>query len=64
MKRAEAYEIFYNLDSVKYDDQQKGTAIYEIINMATHNSITKDDLLCACRYLLSLSFDIPEQEKP
>lgn len=56
-----AMTIFTNLDSNDYDDQEKGTAIYDILKMETHNSITKAQLMNACMYLLKLHFEIPDK---
>ena len=46
-----------------YSDEEKGLAVLKIVNMETHNSIRKDDMLKVIRWLLELSFELPE-EKP
>ena len=43
--------------------EEKGLAVLKIVNMETHNSIRKDDMLKVIRWLLELSFELPE-EKP
>lgn len=51
MNIGEACAIFKQLDSDKYTYQQKEKAIYIVINMETHNGVTKDDLLKALKYM-------------
>lgn len=63
MTFGEAYAIFQNIDSPDYSDEEKGLAVLKIVNMETHNSIRKDDMLKVIRWLLELSFELPE-EKP
>lgn len=46
-----ACAIFKQLDSDKYTYQEKERAIYIVINMETHNGITKCDLLKALKYM-------------
>lgn len=55
-----ACAIFLQVNSDKYTDEEKGTAIYEVLKMPTHNGITKDAMLEVIGYLLNLAFDIPE----
>ena len=60
MKINTACQIFLQVNSDKYTDEEKGTAIYEVLKMPTHNGITKDAMLKVIEYLLNLAFDIPE----
>lgn len=60
MKISTACAIFLQIDSKKYTDEEKGTAILEILKMPTHNGITKDAMLKVIGYLLNLAFDVPE----
>lgn len=60
MKINTACKIFLQVNSDKYTDEEKGTAIYEVLKMPTHNGITKDAMLKVIEYLLNLAFDIPE----
>ena len=60
MKINTACKIFLQVNSDKYTDEEKGTAIYEVLKMPTHNGITKDAMLKVIEYLLNLTFDIPE----
>ena len=52
--------IFLNIDSDKYTDEEKGTAIMEVCGMPTHNGIPKAAMLRVIWYLLNLCFDLPE----
>ncbi len=63
MTFGKAYAIFQNIDSPDYSDEEKGLAVLKIVNMETHNSIRKDDMLKVIRWLLGLSFELPK-EKP
>ena len=61
MKIGKACAIFMQIDSDEYTAEEKGTAIYEVLKMPTHNGITKDKMLSVIWYLLNLAFDIPEK---
>lgn len=63
MKISTACKIFLQVNSDKYTDEEKGTAIYEVLKMPTHNGITKDAMLKVIEYLLNLAFDIPEENE-
>lgn len=41
MEIGEAWAIFHNIDSDKYTVEEKGLAIKVILDMETHNSVTK-----------------------
>ena len=45
MKTSKACAIFENIDSSDFTELEKGEAIYEVLKMPTHNSITKDSAL-------------------
>lgn len=63
MRMGKACAIFLNIDSEQYTDNEKGTAIKRVLDMATHNGITKDHMLKVINYLLYLSFDVPEEAR-
>lgn len=52
--------IFMDIDNDKYTVEEKGAAILAVVNMATHNGVTKDAMLCVIRFLLPLAYDMPE----
>lgn len=60
MTLKEAVSIFYNIDDPKITDEEKGLAIWKVIRMETHNSVTKAAMVKVIRYLLGLSFETPE----
>ena len=63
MTMGDAYIIFSDIDDPGIEDEVKGMAIWKIINLETHNGVTKDMMLKVIRYLMGLAFDLPE-EKP
>ena len=60
MSLGKSVAIFKNIDSDTYNLQEKGQAIYDICKMATHNSITKAEMLKVIWWLLNQIFDIKE----
>lgn len=60
MNLGTACVIFQNIDKPDISTEEKAAAIFKVINMETHNSITKASMLKALRWLLELSFDIQE----
>lgn len=60
MTLKEAFSIFYNIDDPKITDEEKGLAILKVIKMETHNSVTKAAMVKVIRYLLGMSFELPE----
>lgn len=63
MKIGTACAIFLQINSEKYTDEEKGTAILEVLKMPTHNGISKSDMLEVIGYLLNLAFDVPEESE-
>ena len=61
MKIGHALSIFSQIDSEEYTTEEKGAAIYKVVKMETHNSVSKAQMLSALRFLLHLAFDIPEE---
>lgn len=61
MNTGTAWAIFQNIDNPDISTEEKAAAIFKIINMETHNSVTKASMLKALRWLLELSFDIQEE---
>lgn len=49
--------IFFNIDSKEYTDMEKAYAIRDVLNMATHNGITKDEILKVAKYLFDLAYE-------
>ncbi len=61
MKIGTACAIFLQINSEKYTDEEKGTAILEVLKMPTHNEISKSAMLEVIGYLLNLAFDVPKE---
>lgn len=62
MGLGKANAIFKNLDSDKYTNLEKVDAIKTVVDMETHNSITKDEILKAFKWLLSIDYIINDIE--
>ncbi len=59
MKIHKAYAIFYDIENPEIPDEEKGAAIWKVVNMETHNSVTKAAMLKVIRYLMGLAFELP-----
>ncbi len=62
MKIGKAVGIFTNIESSDYTIEEKGEAIMQVCKMPTHNGIGKDYMLKVIWWLLTLAFDLPEDE--
>lgn len=58
MEFAEARQIFRNIKSDKYTDEEKGAAIYRIIRAETINSISKGEIMNVVRWMFFRCFDL------
>ena len=50
--------VWQNIDSPFFTDEEKDEAIREVLDLATHNGIKKDDILNACEYLWNKVFEV------
>ena len=57
MKISEAWAIFRNISNDDTPDLEKGRAIQIVMDAATHNSITKTDMLRVIRWLWNMVFE-------
>lgn len=57
MNIGKACAIFENINSEKYSEYEKAMAIYIVMNMETHNSVTKASMLEAIRWLWDRNFE-------
>ncbi len=64
MNIKEAYYIFQNIECDGYTDEEKGEAIMDVLQMVTHNGITKKQMLKVIWWLLGFVFEIPEGTEP
>lgn len=62
MKISEAQAIFADIEREDKTIEEKGAAIYRVLNMSTYNRITKKSMFKVIRWLFKLSFTI-EKEK-
>lgn len=62
MGLGKATAIFYDLESDKYTDLEKVTALKIVVDMETHNGITKDEILKAFNWLLLKDYIITDTE--
>ena len=62
MKFWVAANIFDNIDSPDFTVEEKGAAIYEIMNLATHNGFTKAAMLKVIKWLWNMLFDIDKED--
>lgn len=61
-----ALEIFNNIDRPdenKLDKVLKGLAIHRVLNMPTHNSVTKDAMLKVIDWLWHQAFGFDEKKE-
>lgn len=49
--------IFEQIKSERYTDEEKLLAIHEVIEMPTHNGITKDTILNALKWLWNYAIE-------
>lgn len=52
LSNAKALAIFYDLKNPGYTPEEKGTAIFMICNLETHNGFRKKDIAAAIRWIL------------
>ena len=57
MNVGKACAIFEQIKSERYTDEEKLLAIHEVIEMPTHNGITKDTILNALKWLWNYSIE-------
>lgn len=54
----EAYVICKNIKDCQKPDDDKGLAIYIMMNMESHNGMSKYELIEVIRYLHGMCFDV------
>ena len=58
MTKAKAVKIFKNINSEENSILDKGIAIFEVKEMETFNSITKDEMMDVVRFLYPYFFKV------
>ncbi len=56
-----AYRIFHDIENPNVSTEEKGAAILKIIDMETHNSVTKAAMLKVIRWLWNQVFELTEE---
>lgn len=51
MTKAEATDIFRDLSSDRYSENEKAVAIYEVVTALNHSRVTKQELIDALNWL-------------
>ena len=60
MNIGKACAIFVQINSDKYTDNEKAIAIYDVLQMPTHNGITKDRALAVAKYLFNKIYEVED----
>ena len=63
MNAGKAMAIFMQIDSDKFTDEEKAEAIYVVMKMPTHMSITKDKMLSVIKWLWNRSYEFVEEKE-
>lgn len=63
MNFGQAYKILDNIDSEEYTENEKAMAIRVILDMETHNGVTKPVLLKALNWLWNEHYELIDGEK-
>ena len=57
MSKGKAMAIVKNIEKAECTDEEKAYAIYLVMNMATHMSVTKDELITAIKWLWHRAYE-------
>ena len=63
LKKGKAMAVAKEILSEKYTDEEKAAAIYVVMNMATHNCISKADFLEIIKYLWHQLYEYVESDE-
>jgi hypothetical protein len=63
MTKGRAFAIFNNIENASESTEEKGEAIYIVMNAETHNSVTKASMLKVIRWLWNRVFEINQEGK-
>lgn len=63
MNIGKACAVFNQIESDKYSDDEKLRAIWAVLDMPTHNAITKDKIIAAFRWLFEYAIEIDSEEE-
>lgn len=63
MTLSEATVIFSDISNSKYSDEEKALAIYQVMNMPTQNSVTKNEMLEVIKFLWNQSYELESEQE-
>ena len=63
MNKGRALAIFENIENASESAEEKGMAIHIVMNMETHNSVTKASMLKVIRWLWDRAFEIDQGDE-
>ena len=63
MNKGRALAIFENIENASESAEEKGMAIHIVMNMETHNSVTKASMLKVIRWLWDRAFEINQEDE-
>ena len=58
MNIGKACAIFEQTDSDKFTAEEKAEAIYRVMQMPTHNGVTKDRCFAVIKYLFDMLYEV------
>lgn len=62
MNIVKAMSIFDDISNEKYTTTEKAEAIYRVLKMPTHNSISKDSMLKVIEWLWDGMYELGEED--
>ena len=63
MNKGRALAIFENIENASESAEEKGMAIHIVMNMETHNSVTKASMPKVIRWLWDRAFEINQEDE-
>lgn len=57
MQLSTAIMVVKNLENKKFSDDDRIDAIIQVVDMSSHHSVTKEELLKAMRYLIDVFYE-------
>lgn len=63
MTKGRALAIFENIENASESAEEKGMAIYIVMNMETHNSVTKASMLKVIRWLWYRAIELEQEDE-
>lgn len=63
MNIGKACAIFAQIDGDKYTEEEKAMAIYQVMQMPTHNGVAKDKCFAVIKYLFDKLYEVEAQDE-